>query len=94
VSSLFSSLAREVMFDFESEYHLSPVCEALEECYRRPRKWSAMCAHRNCSNPWVWVGALVVFFMFACTMIMTVFSIMAYVRPPDHPEKVANSDAQ
>jgi Plant protein of unknown function len=87
VSSLFSNLAREVMFDFESEYHLSPVCDALEERYRKPRKWRAMCAHRSCGNPWVWLGALVVFFMFACTMIMTVFTIMAYVRLPDHPEK-------
>lgn len=88
VSTLFSSLAREVMFDFESEYHLSPVCEALEERYRRPRKWRAMCVRRNhFGNLWVWLGGLVIFFMFACTMIMTVFTIMAYVRLPDHSDK-------
>ncbi|KAF3341857.1 hypothetical protein FCM35_KLT00495 [Carex littledalei] len=87
VSHLFASLAREVMFDFDSEYHLSPVCEALEERYRRPRKWRARCAPRHCGNLWVWLCALVIFFMFVCTIIMTVFTIMAYVRLPDHSDK-------
>ncbi|KAJ3709306.1 hypothetical protein LUZ61_013011 [Rhynchospora tenuis] len=87
VSNLFASLAREVMFDFDSDYHLSPVCEALEERYKRPKKLRGMFVRRHCGNPWLWLGALVVFFLFVCTTIMTVFTIMAYVRLPDHDDK-------
>ncbi|KAJ1704545.1 hypothetical protein LUZ63_004324 [Rhynchospora breviuscula] len=87
VSNLFASLARDVMFDFDSDYHLSPVCEALEERHKKPKKLRAMFVRRHCGNPWLWLGALVVFFLFVCTTIMTVFTIMAYVRLPDHDDK-------
>ncbi|KAJ1704544.1 hypothetical protein LUZ63_004323 [Rhynchospora breviuscula] len=33
ISTLFANLAREVMFDFDCEYHLRPVRTALEERY-------------------------------------------------------------
>ncbi|KAJ4809527.1 hypothetical protein LUZ62_022093 [Rhynchospora pubera] len=87
VSNLFASLARDVMFDFDSDYHLSPVCEALEERRKKPKKLRAMFVRRHCANPWLWLGAFVVFFLFVCTTIMTVFTIMAYVRLPHHDDK-------
>ncbi|KAJ3684521.1 hypothetical protein LUZ61_013685 [Rhynchospora tenuis] len=80
VSTLFANLAREVMFDFECEYHLRQVRTALEERFRRPKKMWRVFKLRHFSSPLAWLAALVAF---VCSVIQALFSILAYVRPPN-----------
>ncbi|KAJ1704757.1 hypothetical protein LUZ63_004536 [Rhynchospora breviuscula] len=83
ISTLFANLAREVMFDFDCEYHLRLVRTALEERYRSPKKWWGLFKHRHFSSPLAWFAALMAFIFFVCTVIQALFSILAYARPPN-----------
>jgi hypothetical protein len=83
VSDLFTSLSKDVVFDFNGEYYLKHLCQKMEAHYQnRLNRWMAWLWHYHLSNPWLMLGAVAGVVVLFCTIVQTVFGILAYLKPP------------
>jgi len=83
VSALFTRLTKEVTFDSESEYYLKRLCLILEAHYQsRLNRWVAWLWLNHFSNPWLALAALATAIVLVCTVIQTIYTVLAYLQPP------------
>jgi hypothetical protein len=83
VSDLFTMLSKDVVFDFNGNYYLKSLCQTMEAHYQsRINRWMAWLWMNHFSNPWLAVGAFAMVIVLVCTIVQTVYGILAYVNPP------------
>jgi hypothetical protein len=82
VSALFVSLTKEVAFAFSSDYYLKSLFQILESHYQnRLNRWIAWLRQNHLSNPWLALGLLAAIIVLVCTVIQTIYTVLAYVNP-------------
>lgn len=85
VSELFTMLSKDVVFDFNGNYYLKSLCQAMEEYYQnRLNRWIAWLWMNHFSNPWLALAAAGTCIVLVCTVVQTIFTILAYRKPPSH----------
>lgn len=83
VSDLFTMLSKDVVFDFNGQYYLKSLCLSMEGYYQsRLNRWIAWLWLNRFSNPWLVLAAFATVLVLLCTIIQTVFGILAYTNPP------------
>ncbi|CAO2036748.1 unnamed protein product [Urochloa humidicola] len=84
VSDLFTLLSKDVVFDFNGNYYLKFLCQVMEAHYQsRINRWMAWLWLNHFSNPWMAVGAFATVIVLVCTIVQTIYGILAYVNPPE-----------
>ncbi|XBI95813.1 hypothetical protein VPH35_032198 [Triticum aestivum] len=84
VSDLFTTLHKEVVFDFNGNHYLKSLCQTMEAHYQnRINRWMAWLWLNHFRNPWLALGACVAVIVLVCTIVQTVYGILAYVNPPE-----------
>ncbi|CAL5070376.1 unnamed protein product [Urochloa decumbens] len=59
------------------------LCQTLEAHYQsRLNRWMAWLWLNHFSNPWLGLAAFAAAVVLVCTVVQTVFSILAYIKPP------------
>ncbi|XP_020098994.1 UPF0481 protein At3g47200-like [Ananas comosus] len=83
VSTLFTKLSKDVVFDFNANYYLKSLSQMMEAHYQsRLNRWIAWLRHNHFSNPWLALGALAAAIMLFCTVIQTLIAVFSYTNPP------------
>ncbi|OEL29698.1 hypothetical protein BAE44_0009280 [Dichanthelium oligosanthes] len=67
-------------FDFCSNYCLKSLCWVLGCHYLN--RWMAWLRQNHLSNPWLVLALFSAVIVLVCTVIQTIFTVLAYVRPP------------
>ncbi|WVZ87425.1 hypothetical protein U9M48_034061 [Paspalum notatum var. saurae] len=84
VSDLFTMLSKDVVFDFNGNYYLKSLCLTMEAHYQnRINRWMAWLWLNHFSNPWLALAAFATVIVLVCTVVQTVYGILAYVDPPN-----------
>ncbi|OAY66972.1 UPF0481 protein [Ananas comosus] len=79
VSTLFSKLSKDVVFDFNGDYYLKPMSWVLEEHYQsRLKRWMAWLWHERFSNPWLGLAVLTGAIVLFCTVLQTLIAVSSY----------------
>ncbi|XP_073056184.1 UPF0481 protein At3g47200-like [Primulina eburnea] len=82
VANLFNSLSKDVTLDPKSS--LDMVHKKVSRYCQRPwHKWRANLMHTYFTNPWAILSVVAAIFLFALTIIQTVYSTLSYVNPSD-----------
>lgn len=77
VAKLFNSLSQDIALDPDS--NLDYVHKKVNSYYRKPwNKWRANLMHTYFTNPWAILSVVAAIFLFALTIIQTVYSVLAY----------------
>jgi hypothetical protein len=85
VADLFTMLSKDVVFDFNGNYYLKSLCQNLEARYQSNlNRWMASLWRNHFSNPWLALGALATAIVLICTVVQTIFSILAYMDASQH----------
>lgn len=85
VSDLFTMLSKDAVFDFNGMYYLKSLCQAMEEYYQnRLNRWIAWLLMNHFSNPWLALAAVTTAVVLVCTVVQTIFTILAYKKPASH----------
>ncbi|KAK4413526.1 hypothetical protein Salat_2765200 [Sesamum alatum] len=80
VANLFNSLSRDAPLDPESK--LNEVHQLVSDyCQKTWHKWRANLKHTYFTNPWASLSVIAAIFLFALTIIQTVYTILQYVNP-------------
>ncbi|KAJ7969366.1 UPF0481 protein [Quillaja saponaria] len=80
VAKLFNSLSKDITLDPERE--LSVVHMKVSEYCRKPwNKWRANLIQTYFRNPWAILSLIAAFFLFALTILQTVYSVRQYYQP-------------
>ncbi|OAY77167.1 UPF0481 protein [Ananas comosus] len=83
VSTLFTKLNKDVVFDFNGDYYLKLMSSALEAHYQsRLNRWVAWLRNNHCSNPWLGLGVLAATVVLFCTLVQTLIAVLSYINPP------------
>ncbi|XP_020080231.1 UPF0481 protein At3g47200-like [Ananas comosus] len=83
VSSLFTKLNKDVVFDFNGKYYLKSMFSVLEAHYQsRLNRWVAWLRNNHFSNPWLALGVLAATIVLFCTLVQTLIAVLSYVKPP------------
>lgn len=83
VSDLFTILSKDVVFDFNGNYYLKSLCQIMEAHYQnRINRWIAWLWLNHFSNPWLALAAFATVIVLGCTVVQTVYGILAYIDPP------------
>jgi hypothetical protein len=83
VSDLFTMLSKDVVFDFNGTYYLKSLCQTMEAHYQsRLNRWMAWLWINHFSNPWLVLAAAATVVVLICTVLQTIFGILAYTNPP------------
>nr|CAD1834931.1 unnamed protein product [Ananas comosus var. bracteatus] len=83
VSTLFTELSKDVVFDFDGEYYLKSMSSALEARYQgRLNRWIAWLRNNHFSNPWLALGVFAATIVLFCTLVQTLIAVLSYVKPP------------
>lgn len=81
VADLFTMLSKDVVFDFNGNYYLKSLCQNLEARYQSNlNRWMAWLWLNHFSNPWLALGAVATVIVLICTVVQTVFGILAYIN--------------
>ncbi|CAL5025116.1 unnamed protein product [Urochloa decumbens] len=81
VSDLFTMLSKDVVFDFNCNYYLKTLCQKLEAHYQSNlNRWMAWLWLNHFSNPWLGLGAIATAIVLFCTIVQTVYGILAYMN--------------
>ncbi|KAL0364422.1 UNVERIFIED_CONTAM: hypothetical protein Sangu_0539800 [Sesamum angustifolium] len=84
VANLFNSLSRDIILDRESR--LNEVHKLVSVYCQKPwHKWRANLKHNYFTNPWASLSLIAAIFLFALTIIQTVYSILSYDPSPKKP---------
>ncbi|GJN34751.1 hypothetical protein PR202_gb23446 [Eleusine coracana subsp. coracana] len=82
VSILFTRLTKGVVFDFTGDFYLRSICWKMEMYYQnRMNRWVAWLRHNHLSNPWLGLALLAGLLVLVCTIVQTVLTVLAYMRP-------------
>lgn len=82
LSSLFTRLIKQVVINAETNYYLKSLCHALENHYQsRLNRWMAWLWLNHFSNPWLALAVLATVIVLICTVVQTIFTVLAYVKP-------------
>ncbi|XP_024311859.1 UPF0481 protein At3g47200-like [Brachypodium distachyon] len=83
VSDLFTMLSKDVVFDFNGTYYLKSLCQILEVHYQnRLNRWMAWLWTNHFRNPWLGLAAAGTIVVLVCTVLQTIYGILAYINPP------------
>ncbi|KAI5010227.1 hypothetical protein ZWY2020_012364 [Hordeum vulgare] len=83
VLDLFAMLTKDVVFDFNGEHYLRTLCQIMEVHYQsRLNRWMAWLWLNHFRNPWLVLAAFATAVVLVCTVLQTVYGILAYVDPP------------
>ncbi|OAY66970.1 UPF0481 protein [Ananas comosus] len=83
VSTLFTKLVKDVVFDFGGNYYLKSIFRETEAHYQsRLNMWMAWLRHNHFSNPWLALAALAAAIMLFCTILQTLIAVYSYMKPP------------
>ncbi|CAM0901988.1 unnamed protein product [Alopecurus aequalis] len=83
VSDLFTMLSKDVVFDFNGQYYLKSLCQMMEAYYQsRLDRWIAWLWINHFRNPWLVLAAFATAIVLVCTIVQTVYGILAYIHPP------------
>ncbi|CAI9774156.1 unnamed protein product [Fraxinus pennsylvanica] len=81
VAKLFNSLSKDVTLDPESR--LEEVHKKVSNYCKKPwNAWRADIMHNYFRNPWAILSVIAAIFLFALTIIQTVYGVLSYVKPP------------
>ncbi|KAL6844478.1 hypothetical protein ACP4OV_026151 [Aristida adscensionis] len=84
VPAMFTRLGTHVHFDFgaDSYHYLKNLWYILEEYYQsRLSRWMAWLWRNHFSNPWLALGVLAAIIVLVCTIVQTIFTVLAYRQP-------------
>ncbi|KAJ1273140.1 hypothetical protein BS78_06G257600 [Paspalum vaginatum] len=83
VSDIFTMLSKDLVFDFNGNYYLKSLCLTMEAHYQsRINRWVAWLRLNHFSNPWLALAAFATVIVLVCTIVQTIYGILAYVDPP------------
>lgn len=83
VAALFTRLTKQVTFRFDCKYYLKSLCYSLEAHYQsRLNRWIAWLWLNHFGNPWMALAALAAVVVLVCTIVQTIYTVLAYVKPP------------
>ncbi|KAM3390695.1 hypothetical protein ACQJBY_012352 [Aegilops geniculata] len=83
VSALFTRITKQVSFRFYGKYYLKYLCQMLEAHYQsRVNRWIAWLWLNHFVNPWLTLAAFAAVVVLVCTVIQTIYTVLAYVKPP------------
>lgn len=84
-SALLSKLGKSVDFDLPGTHYLNQVCWLMEEHYQsRVNRWLAWLWHNHLNNPWLVVAVLAGTAVLLCTILQSLFALLAYVNQGAH----------
>lgn len=79
VAKLFNSLSKDVTLDPQSR--LDEVHKKVSNYCKKPwNAWRADIMHNYFRNPWAILSVIAAIFLFALTIIQTVYSVLSYVK--------------
>lgn len=82
VSQLFTRLSTQMVFYADKQYYLKSLGHELEAHYQnRLNRWMAWLWLNHCSNPWLVLTVLAAAVVLLCTVVQTVFTVLAYIHP-------------
>ncbi|EYU23678.1 hypothetical protein MIMGU_mgv1a006652mg [Erythranthe guttata] len=80
VANLFNSLSKDITLDPESR--LDDVQKRVSSYCQKPwHRWRANLMHTYFTNPWAILSVIAAIFLFALTILQTVYSVLSYVSP-------------
>lgn len=80
VANLFNSLSKDITLDPASS--LDEVHKQVSAyCQKAWHQWRANLMHTYFTNPWAILSVIAAIFLFALTIIQTIYSVLAYVDP-------------
>ncbi|CAD6262009.1 unnamed protein product [Miscanthus lutarioriparius] len=84
VSQLFTRLSKQIVFYADKQYYLKSLGHELETHYQsRLNRWMAWLWLNHCSNPWLVLAVLAAAVMLLCTVVQTIYTVLAYVEPAE-----------
>jgi hypothetical protein len=82
VSELFTRLTKQMTFYADKHYYLKSLGHILETHYQsRLNRWIALLWTNHFSNPWLVLAVLATVVMLVCTVVQTVYTVLAYTEP-------------
>lgn len=85
VADLFARVTKQVSFRFYGKYYLKSVCQRLEAHYQsRLNRWIAWLWLNHFKNPWLALAAIAAIVVLICTIVQTIYTVLAYVKPPSN----------
>ncbi|KAL0421657.1 UNVERIFIED_CONTAM: hypothetical protein Slati_3188600 [Sesamum latifolium] len=86
VANLFNSLSRDIILDRDSR--LNEVHQLVSDyCQKTWHRWRANLKHNYFTNPWAALSVIAAVFLFALTIMQTVYSVLSYVHDQQGSEK-------
>ncbi|KAF7019097.1 hypothetical protein CFC21_032309 [Triticum aestivum] len=83
VSDLFTMLSKDVVFDFNGQHYLKTIRQMIEAYYQsRLNRWMAWLWLNHLRNPWLVLAAFATIVVLVCTVVQTVYGLLAYIDPP------------
>lgn len=82
VPALFTRLNKQVSFTSDGHHYLKSLCHLLEAHYQsRLNRWIAWLWFHHFSNPWLALAAFAAVIVLLCTVVQTIYTVLAYVKP-------------
>ncbi|KAI9157318.1 hypothetical protein LWI28_020570 [Acer negundo] len=84
LAKLFNSLSNDITLDPES--NLNAVHQKVNEYWKKPwNAWRANLIHTYFRNPWAILSLIAAFFLFALTIVQTIYTVYPYYHPSNSP---------
>ncbi|XP_057773946.1 UPF0481 protein At3g47200-like [Salvia miltiorrhiza] len=81
VAKLFNSLSKDITLDPDSSLDLVHK-QVSAYCQQPWHQWRANLMHTYFTNPWAILSVVAAIFLFALTIVQTIYSVLGYVSPP------------
>lgn len=79
--AIFNRLSKQMCFTFDG--YLKSLCHILETHYQsRLNRWIAWLWFNHFRNPWLALAVFAAVIVLICTVVQTVYTVLAYVNPP------------
>ncbi|KAF8660218.1 hypothetical protein HU200_057784 [Digitaria exilis] len=83
IAALFTRLIQQVTINADGDYYLKSLCHELEAHYQsRLNRWIAWLWLNHFSNPWLAMAVLAAAVVLICTIVQTIYTVLAYLKPP------------
>ncbi|XP_039128314.1 UPF0481 protein At3g47200-like [Dioscorea cayenensis subsp. rotundata] len=83
VAIFFNQLCKGGYLEYEKHYLVQVFKDVRNFCSSDRHRWRAMLVHDYFSNPWAIISFIAAVVLLGLTIVQTVFSILAYVHPPN-----------
>ncbi|WVZ87421.1 hypothetical protein U9M48_034057, partial [Paspalum notatum var. saurae] len=91
VPLIFNKLSKQVCFTYDSYHYLKYLCYILESHYQsRLNRWIAWLWLNHFSNPWLALAVFAAIIVLVCTVVQTVYTVLAYVKPSSYVMKTTS----